>query len=639
VADVCGALWQDYAEILNVFREFVDRLCLLPQQPNERVVRMSRESDYQVSILQAYNDRVTLEQPGDVPRGVDPLEYYRFAQFRALLRRTVRMLDMLRHYVFVCMGNPNVFVLNVGHLTVVVDQLRTCDIQTTLRFVSFPGYPISVLLEMEPAFDCVLPKVVTMNFQSLVLENSKFPRFNSVGWFPCPSYMMDYYPADALNLFTGIAFSRQRCAVDMPGYDKKVLWCLLNFIRFVFCDDDAQFKRLIELMACIVVAPYIRTQTLVAIIGKQGDGKSTLANFMRRILGPASFASSNREDSLTGQFADLMKTLLVCDDTAKERFGTDFNTFIKAVITGETVSQNKKFLNAVTSPNNVNVWFLDNSMNKVPDLVPGCRRVYLLVSSVEPVMAALGADQLGFFKILYRMLESDAVAYLMARYFYLIYQPDMSERVRQPVLTIHARSEIAQRQFREDMVVQFAVHALEAGGFESSLQPVDTWSTGHNGLPMRSTAYKMITVWPSSMESATLYKLFCERFKNARVTESLFVARLVGFLGPHARVDALVVHFDTLESTKSYLADFFLAGDIETAITGRVETLKRRMANPREFFTTDLTGDLWGVNEDFSSEAGEMIDDYEIFNREDVRPLKLNRADTEDFFECLTQQN
>ena len=163
--------------------------------------------------------------------------------------------------------------------------------------------------------------------------------------------------ADVFNLWTGFAVQ------PAPGN-----WSLLHdHIRDILCDgNDEHFDYLLNWIARLFQFPARQGEVAVVMQGKEGTGKGTLANTLRRITGHHGLTISNSKH-LTGHFnAHLRDLVFLFADEAlfagdKSQIGA-----LNTLITDEYMTVEGKFQNAVGTRNFLHLMMASNEDWVIP---------------------------------------------------------------------------------------------------------------------------------------------------------------------------------------------------------------------------------------------------------------------------------
>lgn len=103
------------------------------------------------------------------------------------------------------------------------------------------------------------------------LRHSQCRHINRLVFNPRPSHWKNAALPNELNIWVGYKYRRQD-VVQYKDWSKIALF--LNHIRYVWCASDLEFRYVMKWFAHIIQFPHKKTGTLLAIVGREGDGKT-----------------------------------------------------------------------------------------------------------------------------------------------------------------------------------------------------------------------------------------------------------------------------------------------------------------------------------------------------------------------------
>lgn len=172
-----------------------------------------------------------------------------------------------------------------------------------------------------------------------------------------------------------------------------------NFIRTVI-NDDPVTEYLLNWFAHLVQFPNKKTEVCLIFFGKQGCGKSSIAeHLLETIIGFDKFMVTSKVDKAFGRFVNTQgKLLSVLNETSgKETF--NLSEILKDAITCQKTEQEKKGIDAISIIDYTNYIFTTNNINSVK--IPKDDRRYMPISFNNSYL-----NNIEFFNKLYAQLEN-----------------------------------------------------------------------------------------------------------------------------------------------------------------------------------------------------------------------------------------
>ena len=151
-----------------------------------------------------------------------------------------------------------------------------------------------------------------------------------------------------------------------------------NFIRTVI-NDDPVVEYLLNWFAHLVQFPNKKTEVCLVFFGKQGCGKSSIAeHLLKTIIGSDKQMITSKVDKAFGRFVNTQgKLLSVLNETSgKETF--NLAEILKDAITCQQTEQEKKGIDAISIIDYTNYIFTTNNINSVK--IPKDDRRYMPIS-------------------------------------------------------------------------------------------------------------------------------------------------------------------------------------------------------------------------------------------------------------------
>ena len=225
----------------------------------------------------------------------------------------------------------------------------------------------------------------------------KSMKLGGVGFYPYP----EKCPEDVYNLFTG--WGVVPIKGDVSPY--------LNHLREVICDNDEKaYTYLVGWLAHMFQKPDEKPSVAVAMKSIQGTGKGTMIKPLLEIMGVFG-AQLSGASSLVNRFNAILnnKILLFIDEvTISNKKDADK---IKFIISEETLTMEKKGIDAQAIPNYSRLIFASNSERM---LMAGVRERRYLVLTPSPECA----QEKGYFDRLHAWINNGGASQLM---YYLMH--------------------------------------------------------------------------------------------------------------------------------------------------------------------------------------------------------------------------
>lgn len=264
-------------------------------------------------------------------------------------------------------------------------------------------------------------------------------------------------PVSIYNLFRG-----------WPYQPKKGSWDILrNHIYENMCaSDDTLFNWLMTWMAHIIQCPDQKPGSTVVVTGEKGTGKSTLFDYINRLLGKHGITVAQRKQ-IVGQFnGHLATTLLMVCEEAFWAADPQAEGVLKDMITNKSMLIEKKGYDPIQSSNYTRLALLSNSAWVVPASLKDERRFFVLHCS-----AARRGDTEFFDRLRYQMDHEgglEAMMYELSTWnpvngtWASLFTPPVTEHLQtQQVATLSG-------------VQKFMLELVKSGLYESTNPNLDT---------------------------------------------------------------------------------------------------------------------------------------------------------------------
>lgn len=138
----------------------------------------------------------------------------------------------------------------------------------------------------------------------------------------------------------------------------------LDYVQQVFRPNADELRFLLSWMGLAIQFPGSRPQTLVAMLGKKGLGKSALPRILAEVLGQLYCAFPSKMDNLTGNHAAFDNTCLVFVDECLYLGDNRGQEVLKTLITEPTLLVDRKHIQAYTARNRLSIMLATN--NRIP---------------------------------------------------------------------------------------------------------------------------------------------------------------------------------------------------------------------------------------------------------------------------------
>jgi hypothetical protein len=149
------------------------------------------------------------------------------------------------------------------------------------------------------------------------------------------------------------------------------------------CGDEAHYQYLLKWMAWSVQNPDKPAGVAVILIGKEGTGKSILGRWLRKMFGQHGKLFTNQKH-LTGDFnAELGNTVFLFADEAFNAKDKKANSILKALITEDTFTLEKKGVDAIMARNHLHIMMASNERHVIPAGLQARRYLVLEVSDAK----------------------------------------------------------------------------------------------------------------------------------------------------------------------------------------------------------------------------------------------------------------
>lgn len=159
---------------------------------------------------------------------------------------------------------------------------------------------------------------------------------------------------------------------------------MLQHILFVCNDDKAQAAHLTDWLAFLVQHPGAKIKHAPLIISpKQGIGKDTIAESMKRILGEKNVVKIKDRHVAAGRNEFMIRKTLVCVPEIMSGDRKDVANALKDLITDEMVYVDEKNIRPYEAPNTVNFLFFSNHENAA-HIEDNDRRYFVVICRQQP---------------------------------------------------------------------------------------------------------------------------------------------------------------------------------------------------------------------------------------------------------------
>lgn len=175
-----------------------------------------------------------------------------------------------------------------------------------------------------------------------------------------------------LNLFTGLAYSRQRVRQEMEGMESQVeshrreVETYLRYLRDIVCGGSTERYNYLQRWIYQVLVLKKKPESAIVLLGEQGTGKSTLGKLLGKIIGTNAFLVFSKASAVTGEFNDhLQGKLLGMSEEAVHSSDKKGVNVLKDIITSDSMLIHKKFHPQYTVKNNLALIFTGNSIRTI----------------------------------------------------------------------------------------------------------------------------------------------------------------------------------------------------------------------------------------------------------------------------------
>ena len=208
-----------------------------------------------------------------------------------------------------------------------------------------------------------LPK----NFTYYWTRDSTMRYYNTVNYYPRASDC----PENVYNLWKPFPILKIKNVSADTSFIHNFIKCVIN--------DDPVVEYLLNWFAHIVQFPNKKTEVCLVFFGKQGCGKSSIAEYLLKlIIGSEKQMVTSKVDKVFGRFVNTQgKLLSVLNETSgKETF--NLAEILKDAITCTMTEQERKGIDAISIIDYTNYIFTTNNINSVK--IPKDDRRYMPIS-------------------------------------------------------------------------------------------------------------------------------------------------------------------------------------------------------------------------------------------------------------------
>ena len=220
-------------------------------------------------------------------------------------------------------------------------------------------------------------------------------------------------PSTTYNLWTG--FPIEDVEGDWEQADTSIIY---KHFDHVSSFDESVKKYLLDWFAHIVQYPAVKTRVCIILRGKQGCGKSAIAEeLMKLILGEDKIFITSKSDDIFGRFSDIMGISLIVLNEASGKDTFKVVSILKDRITANVVSREKKGIDTEKNTRVFDNYILTtNTLNPAP--TPKDDRRMMAVDCDESIV-----NNKKYFKPLFSALENPLV---MRRFYEDLRNRDIS---------------------------------------------------------------------------------------------------------------------------------------------------------------------------------------------------------------------
>ena len=224
-------------------------------------------------------------------------------------------------------------------------------------------------------------KIVKIDAPKIWREHRARLHFKRTVFKPLPATLQ---PGE-LNTYFPPAISAQEAegwaSHSIQYGDKRItLADFQNYIKDTICDGkDPLYNYIVYWLASTIQRSYVKLGTSLIILGPEGCGKDTLMNTVGCILGKQSYLTTANESDMTSQFNHIMtsKTLVVFNEA--NRMSLQTQSRLKSLITDTSIRVERKYHDADSLDNYINVVVISNLVNHPPFAIGYNARRWVLV--------------------------------------------------------------------------------------------------------------------------------------------------------------------------------------------------------------------------------------------------------------------
>ncbi len=171
--------------------------------------------------------------------------------------------------------------------------------------------------------------------------------YNRVVFNPHPKdHIFGSQPED-LNRWSGLRYSYKECLLALRNaeYARRAQF-IMSHVRDILCDEKAKtYSYLRRWLACKVVTPWNKIQTLVSFYGKEGCGKGIFLSRYTDVFGNHGYICHDMMDIL-GKFNSILEDKVLCwiDEAVSPKSGKEVAK-LKVSITEEETRSEAKYKN------------------------------------------------------------------------------------------------------------------------------------------------------------------------------------------------------------------------------------------------------------------------------------------------------
>ena len=213
--------------------------------------------------------------------------------------------------------------------------------------------------------------------------------------------------------------------IKLEQNNKYVKW-FMKHIKYMTDDEKAPEEMLIQFMSHLIFNTTNRPGICVVLQGKEGSGKTTIFELLKKIIGDKySFLSEQCERDIFDRFNGMIKNKILVNINEP-----DFNSFrggfekFKSFITDKTLTIEEKNMNPIPISNYL--WFLITTNNEVLfNLSQTDRRFYFIKTSDNLI------KDYSHFQFFYDNIQDDEFSYSIYKYLETRYNKDYDFRFNQ----------------------------------------------------------------------------------------------------------------------------------------------------------------------------------------------------------------